>query len=117
MVKKLIILLIVLLSLSVAGNLFFIIGGGIKINNTYHNEQYQYQNQSQAQIVVSLLMRELPNDWEIKEMTIDEIKDVMGNLSPIQSFFSKIIINEKGNKYILIYPLMSKDDKYKIVKP
>jgi hypothetical protein len=79
----------------------FVYKKGIIINNTYHQEQYQ--NQSQSQIVVSMLTNQGSFEW--KTILIDHntnIIDQLNNLEPYQSLFAKYT-----NNYI-VYPTITK---------
>jgi hypothetical protein len=92
-VKKYLIVAAISAAISIVStSLYFIYGQGIHIHNTTHNEQYQ--NQSQAQLIIGLYSAKGKVSWACS--TYDSIMEKYGSfdkylntLSPEQSLFSK----------------------------
>jgi hypothetical protein len=95
-------LFIGLLVISILVNIFFIVGKGIQIYNTFNNQQYQ--NQQQSQLLVGMFAAKGNITWE--KMTLKDIENnglngkdedlILGylkTLSPEQALFAKIYDN------------------------
>lgn len=100
-------IILILFALSIAANIFFLLGKGIQINNTYN--QQQYQNQQQSQLIISLFAKQGKVKWvfitfaEIYKMNLKTQADFLNTLSPEQSLFAKQI--EGG----IIYPVIEEE--------
>lgn len=89
---------IVLLSISVAFNVFFIAGNGIKIDKSINTTSHQHQEQFQGQISMNMWMSQGNTvKWTYKVFMpvsaapdqFKEIKDYITSLPPQYSYFAK----------------------------
>lgn len=117
--KKLIIIgiCLFLFLLSIGINIFLLAGKGIKVTNSYDQRSFQYQNQSQSQIIVHLMATQGFAHWKFIKFKAnsnkleDDIKKNMENLSAYQALFSKIFMSDD---YIwMAHPVINEnEDKY-----
>jgi len=107
-------ILIGLLIISILGNIYLLIGPGIKINNQYiiNNHQEQLQYQTQFSIAMGIFMSNAVVEWKYKEIesTIENYTLEKTKLPPEQSFFADRQKEESSgwfskSKYYLIYPV------------
>ncbi len=80
----------IFLLLSIAGNVYFLIGDGIKIYNDNKVTQHTHQNQQQAQIQMNFWMTKGHSLYKSYKFTTPEIRtSFMNTLSPEKAILSK----------------------------
>lgn len=75
----------VLFLLSLATNVFFVMGKGVHITNRYE----QHQNQQQAQLVLGTCSAQGQIRWKLERP--EEVASFLDSLSPEQALFAKVL--------------------------
>lgn len=101
------IIIIILFSISIAFNIYFLCGKGIVINNNITNHQEQYQQQWQGQLFINQWVAQGNEiEWRVIQCSHNDINSNLNKLHPISSLYSKIISYDHAFKddSFIIYP-------------
>ena len=101
----------ILLAVSIAGNIFFILGKGINIDKSTHTNVNNHNENFQGQLMMNLWMSQGDTiEWVIVYTTTEnpqkELVDLLKPLPPQISYFATIIW--MGDRYQIIYPNIMK---------
>ena len=119
MKKYLIVFTGIILALSIIGNIYFLMGKGIVVNNTYHHESFNDLRQFQSQGMISVAMYAIQGqmvwkerEFKDKKLFKDNYLDAVNYLNqlPIEiSLFSSIntyYIDNNNYMVSLVYPVV-----------
>lgn len=113
MFKKVVIILCVILTLSIALNILLLIKGGITINNKYDQRQDQRQFQFQGQLLMNFFMAQGDKiEWVVKDFESEkDLIKFIEELPPQESFFCKILDGPRVENVRILYPHYIKEKK------
>jgi hypothetical protein len=101
--NKIVITIGILLTISIGINIWFFSGKGIVINNNITNDQRQWQQQWQGQLLINQWTSQGNTiEWKTIETDYDNIISDLNKLHPISSMYAKII--KFDSKIEVYYP-------------
>lgn len=112
-------ILLGLLILAIAGNVYFIIGKGVHITHNTISNSTSNSYANSGSLAVGYIGGDANGSWIIKEAHFDYFDDALkfcNTLTPVQYCFAKIVFNSKASmerRVIIIYPDITSDSKSK----
>jgi hypothetical protein len=114
MSKIIAVLVSVLLLISVAGNVYFLLGNGINVDKRQYTTNNNHQEQFQGQISMNMWMSHGDSiEWKVEKFeTVEQVKEFLTIMAPQYSYFTKVVwLHSNNTWYVFIPEFMKKVEK------